>query len=79
MIAQAIGTCSASIALLCLTGLFAVRVLWPAQDGQHAKRAKHRDHGHEGYADSDARLAELHHLHNAVDFARARRDRITGS
>lgn len=64
MIAQAIGWCAAGIALLCLVGLFTIRVLWPAGDGQHAKKphqAQHRDAGHEG-AGSEGHAEELHNL-----------------
>lgn len=73
MIAQAIGWCAAGIALLCLVGLFAIRVLWPASDGQHAKKPQHRDAGHDG-AGSPGHTEELATLRLVVDRARRRRD-----
>jgi hypothetical protein len=71
VIAQAIGWCAASIALLCLVGLFTIRVLWPAQDGTHAKKAKHRDdgqvHGGAGSPGHDEELRALRIVHTAAE------------
>lgn len=77
MIAQTIGWCAASIALLCLVGLFAARVLWPASTGTHTKRdqpGRHRDDGQvHGGAGSPGHADELAALR--VVMGRARRHR----
>jgi hypothetical protein len=79
MIAQTIGYCAAGICLLCLVGLFTIRVLWPAQDGTHAKKAKHRDdgqvHGGAGSPGHDEELRALRIIHTAAE---RRREPDTG-
>lgn len=72
MIAHIIGIAAASLFLLCAAGILAWHLLAPPQGGQHAERrrkAQHRieDHEHEGYADNEQRLEELHELAATVD------------
>jgi hypothetical protein len=80
VIAQDIGWCAAGICLLCLTGLFAIRVLWPAQDGTHAKKAKHRDDGEvHGGAGSPGHDEELRALRIVMGRARRHRNKTSGT